>query len=72
MAHHQGMSLLAMANFLRQGVVRNWFHSDARVQATELLLQERPMRHAAGAHTKRRSRREAAPAAAKPKSAIAA
>ncbi len=46
MAHHQGMSLLAMTNFLRHGVVRSWFHADARVQATELLLQERPMRRA--------------------------
>ena len=58
MAHHQGMSLLAMANFLRQGVVRNWFHADARVQATELLLQERPIRRRRGApgkapHTQR-------------------
>jgi cyclic beta-1,2-glucan synthetase len=72
MAHHQGMSLLAMTNFLRQGVVRNWFHSDARVQATELLLQERPIRHRRGAQAKRRTRKEAAPRADRPKSAIAA
>jgi hypothetical protein len=44
MVHHQGMSLLAMTNFLYKSAVRNWFHADARVQATELLLQERPMR----------------------------
>ena len=42
MAHHQGMSLLAMANFLHDKVVQNWFHSHPRVQATELLLQEKP------------------------------
>jgi hypothetical protein len=42
MAHHQGMSLLAMANFLRDEVIQNWFHSHPRVQATELLLQEKP------------------------------
>jgi hypothetical protein len=42
MAHHQGMSLLAIANFLNNDIVRQWFHSDVRVQATELLLQERP------------------------------
>ncbi len=42
MAHHQGMSLLAMANFLHDGVVQRWFHSDRRVQATELLLHEKP------------------------------
>ncbi len=46
MAHHQGMSLLAIVNFLQEGVVRNWFHADRRVQATELLLQERPVRAA--------------------------
>ncbi len=73
MAHHQGMSLLAVANFLRRGVVRNWFHSDARVQATELLLQERPIRHRVrGAQAKRRTRKETAAAAERPRSAIAA
>ena len=44
MAHHQGMSLLAIANFLHQDVVQRWFHSHPRVQATELLLQEKPTR----------------------------
>ena len=43
MAHHQGMSLLALANFLKDNVVQQWFHSDRRVQATELLLQEKPV-----------------------------
>jgi len=42
MAHHQGMSLLAMANFLHDDVVQRWFHADRRVQATELLLHEKP------------------------------
>jgi hypothetical protein len=45
MAHHQGMSLLSMANFLHQDVVQRWFHSHPRVQATELLLQEKPAGH---------------------------
>ncbi|MGB7132469.1 MAG: glucoamylase family protein, partial [Candidatus Sulfotelmatobacter sp.] len=44
MAHHQGMTLLALANFLHQDVVQRWFHSHPRVQATELLLQEKPTR----------------------------
>jgi cyclic beta-1,2-glucan synthetase len=44
MAHHQGMILLAIANFLHQDVVQRWFHSHPRVQATELLLQEKPTR----------------------------
>jgi hypothetical protein len=42
MAHHQGMSLLSIANFLNGKVVQRWFHSHPRVQATELLLQEKP------------------------------
>jgi len=45
MAHHQGMSLLSVANFLHQEVVQRWFHSHPRVQATELLLQEKPSGH---------------------------
>jgi len=46
MAHHQGMALTAIANVLdgRRMVAR--FHGDPRVQATELLLQERSPRHA--------------------------
>jgi len=42
MAHHQGMSLLSIANCLHDDVVQRWFHSHPRVQATELLLQEKP------------------------------
>src|SRR5579864_5342551 len=43
MAHHQGMSLLSMANFLADGIVQDWFHSHPRVQSTELLLHEKPV-----------------------------
>jgi cyclic beta-1,2-glucan synthetase len=45
MAHHQGMSLLALANFLNDNVVQQWFHAERRVQATELLLHEKPVAH---------------------------
>jgi hypothetical protein len=45
MAHHQGMSLLALANFLNDSVVQKWFHAERRVQATELLLHEKPVAH---------------------------
>ena len=45
MAHHQGMSLLALANFLCDNVVQRWFHTSRRVQATELLLHEKPISH---------------------------
>jgi cyclic beta-1,2-glucan synthetase len=43
MVHHQGMSLLALGNVLCEQVIQRWFHSDPRVQATELLLQEKPL-----------------------------
>ena len=43
MAHHQGMSLLAILNLLCDNAVQRWFHSNARVQATELLLHELPV-----------------------------
>ena len=41
MAHHQGMTLVALANALLADRMVNRFHADPRVQATELLLQER-------------------------------
>ncbi len=44
MAHHQGISLVALANTLRDGIMRHRFHSDPLVHAAELLLQERPPR----------------------------
>jgi cyclic beta-1,2-glucan synthetase len=43
MAHHQGMILLSIGNFLCGNIVQQWFHSDAQVRATELLLHERPV-----------------------------
>jgi cyclic beta-1,2-glucan synthetase len=45
MAHHQGMTLLAIANFLSDDIVHEWFHCDPRVQATELLLHEKPVNY---------------------------
>lgn len=45
MAHHQGMTLLSIANFLADGIVQEWFHSHPRVQATELLLHEKPVNY---------------------------
>ncbi len=41
MAHHQGMTLVALANTLRDDVAVARFHLDSRVRATERLLQER-------------------------------
>jgi cyclic beta-1,2-glucan synthetase len=41
MTHHQGMSLVSLANILHEDLGARRFHSDPAVQATELLLQER-------------------------------
>jgi cyclic beta-1,2-glucan synthetase len=41
MAHHQGMTLVALANALQGDRMVARFHASPRVQATELLLQER-------------------------------
>jgi cyclic beta-1,2-glucan synthetase len=41
MAHHQGMSLVALDNAINGSAMQNRFHADPRVQAAELLLQER-------------------------------
>jgi cyclic beta-1,2-glucan synthetase len=47
MAHHQGMSLVALTNVLLDGIMRARFHAEPIVQATELLLQERTPRNVA-------------------------
>jgi len=41
MAHHQGMSLVALTNCLRGDIMVRRFHAEPMVRATELLLQER-------------------------------
>ncbi len=41
MAHHQGMSLVALANCLLGDPMPRRFHAEPMVRATELLLQER-------------------------------
>jgi len=43
MAHHQGMSLLAVTNLLEGDVFQRWFHANPIVHASELLLHERPL-----------------------------
>ncbi len=40
MAHHQGMIMLALSNFLDDNRMVRRFHSDARIQSVDLLLQE--------------------------------
>jgi cyclic beta-1,2-glucan synthetase len=50
MAHHHGMSLIALDNLLHHGLMQNRFHSDPIVRATELLLQERIPRGVRAVH----------------------
>ncbi len=44
MAHHQGMSVTALCNVLQDAPFQRWFHAEPLVQASELILQERPVR----------------------------
>ncbi len=50
MAHHQGMTIVAIANTLHDGKMRARFHREPMIQASELLLQERMPRDVAVAH----------------------
>ena len=50
MAHHQGMTVVAIANGLLNGALRARFHAEPIVRATELLLHERTPRDVAVAH----------------------
>ena len=47
MAHHQGMTIVAIADALLDGALRAWFHAEPIIRATELLLQERMPRDVA-------------------------
>ncbi|WP_439589144.1 GH36-type glycosyl hydrolase domain-containing protein [Hydrogenophaga sp.] len=40
MAHHQGMSIVALANVLREGVARRWGMAHPRLEAVAALLHE--------------------------------
>ncbi|WP_240474881.1 GH36-type glycosyl hydrolase domain-containing protein [Rheinheimera baltica] len=52
MAHHQGMTLIAILNTLQQGVMRSRFHREPMISACELLLQERVPRDVLNIHPK--------------------
>ncbi len=43
-AHHQGMTIVALLNAVNDGEMRDRFHTEPMVRATELLLQERAPR----------------------------
>ena len=41
MAHHQGMSLTSINNYINNGIIRKRFHDNECIKATEILLKER-------------------------------
>ena len=47
MAHHQGMTIVAIADALLDGAMRRRFHAEPMMRAAELLLQERMPREIA-------------------------
>ena len=63
MAHHQGMSIVAIANVLLDGGMRRRFHAEPGIQATELLLQERAPRDVSVVHPRAEEVKAAAPLA---------
>ena len=60
MAHHQGMTVVALGSVVHNGRTRRRFHSHPLVQAAELLLQERTPRSVAVARPRGEEVREAA------------
>jgi cyclic beta-1,2-glucan synthetase len=67
MAHHQGMTLVAIANALLDNRMVERFHAEPHVQATEMLLQERLPRDVATIEPRPRDEmREATPVVTMP------
>ncbi|VWX61586.1 Cyclic beta-(1,2)-glucan synthase NdvB [Burkholderiales bacterium 8X] len=58
MAHHQGMTLVSIANVLQDGRMRARFHREPMIQSSELLLQERMPRDVSVAHRRTEDVRE--------------
>lgn len=40
-AHHQGMILLALTNYLKKGAIQNYFHENVNVKTMDILLKEK-------------------------------
>lgn len=40
-AHHQGMILASLTNYLKDDVIREYFHSDKTIESIEMLLKEK-------------------------------
>ncbi|MEG2348073.1 MAG: glucoamylase family protein [Clostridia bacterium] len=46
MAHHQGMILSSINNYINDGILQKRFHCDPNIKACEILLKERERMHA--------------------------
>ncbi len=40
-AHHQGMSLIGLTNYLKNDVIKEYFHSNVKVRTFDILLKEK-------------------------------
>ena len=40
-AHHQGMCLLGITNYLKSGAIKKYFHSNVNIRTFEILLKEK-------------------------------
>ncbi len=40
-AHHQGMSLIGLTNYLKKDVIKNYFHQNVKIKTFEILLKEK-------------------------------
>ena len=45
MAHHQGMNLASINNYLNKSILRERFHAEPMIKATEVLLEEKHQSH---------------------------
>ena len=45
MAHHQGMNLAAINNYLNEGILRERFHEEMMIKSAEVLLEEKRQSH---------------------------
>ncbi|WP_432558805.1 GH36-type glycosyl hydrolase domain-containing protein [Granulicoccus sp. GXG6511] len=53
MAHHQGMTVVAIHNVVLDGLMRDRFHAEPMIAASEMLLQERQPRDVPVTHARR-------------------
>nr|NLD41021.1 glycosyl transferase [Actinomycetales bacterium] len=52
MAHHSGMTIVAIHNVITGGTMREWFHREPMIRATDLLLHEAEPRVAPVVHAR--------------------